>query len=148
MVSNAVSSYAIRRRTVRIRTLGYFLAAYFFYVNAGYIYFRRLPESPDWLTYVLWTGLVLAPIGWLVLCYFLFRRRAFGSHILRDVAYVAEFIFAMWMDKKHFRKDEEDLAYMDTLLMRQDIDFFAIMWGNTMSKMGLQGESGSKTESD
>lgn len=136
MVSNAVSSHAIRRRTVRIRALGYFLVAYFFYVDAGCIYFIRLLEASDLLTNVLWIGLVLAAFGWLVLCYCLFKRRAFGSHILRDVAYVAEFIFAMWMDKKHLHTHQEDLSYMDTLLTRQDMDSFAIMWGNTLSKMG------------
>jgi hypothetical protein len=141
MISNAVASYAIRRKTWMIRALLYFLLAYNFYLNAGYIYYLQTGPEQLWSDVILLVLIILSIINFIVLLICMFKRRAFGTYLGRDIAYVAEYLFANWMTKKVKSEDtvsKDNIEYMDSLLLREDMDFFAIMWGNTMSKMKLK----------
>lgn len=151
MISNAVSSYPIRRRSLRIRAFLYFVLAYYFYNSAFLTFLSRVNQKPDWLqVFENWFPQLALLFIVFLLALFPFRR-VYASHIFRDVAIVAEFAFATMMVKQHASSNpgkymagkeewqtQRDLEYLDSVLLREDMDFFAIWWGNSMTRMPVE----------
>jgi hypothetical protein len=150
-ISNSVSSYPIRNRCVRIRAWEYFLVSYYFYASTGYILLKSANFESWWKSWILEAYIPIFGILFLFAIALFFVRRNYGAYLIRDIVYVAEFIFATWMirkmDDEAKRKNQlEEISYFDELLLREDLDTFAIMWGNTFSKMPKVGEQEKKKE--
>ncbi len=187
-ISNAISSYAMRNRFMRIRVLYYFAISCGFYIFPLAVFFHSIPFTNqliarsyafifwqvvgrpglqwNWLTMEATADFILAigqpiiyftaafstSVVWIGLAEVYRGRRIYGSYLYRDVAYVAEYLvvelktageYRTASEKRKEKKSEgnermrikgEEMRRFGNMLLRGDLDTFAIIWGNHWSK--------------
>lgn len=154
MIENSISSPAISRKLWRIRAFWYFIFSFWLYVLTGFQYYIRsrwylLTIGVQLISdFIVIIGLVLAGFGFLGLFYAKDKRRFYALYLERDICYVAQFqylraiiVHEYLTNPNYFKKNpiferiRNELNYLETLLIRHDMDFFANLWQNGLGQM-------------
>lgn len=151
MIGNAVSTGPISRRLVRVRSLGFFLITYPLYIISGVLLFSYV-FGDVWNDFALVVDVFVIISGFVfgTIIYLSFVRHPLTRGIGTTMQFVAHFLYLRVLEGIYTL--EEDLGlhpermtsmprtirsvldHMESILTRNDLDVFDIIWGNAILK--------------
>lgn len=116
LIANAVSSTPIQERCDKVRSLVYFLVAYWFYVYAGFVILRRIELNQFLLSLFIISVVIAYPILILIGM----ASREYAKKLVSDVIYIAEFTFVMtFLIKQSIRKSKSSVANSNLKIVKK-----------------------------